>query len=119
MLANRVVDAEPMLAAEAVQLVGLPIKVTDDKKTPYTVISYQAIYKRRGVTEEEVNGETKVKPTMTNASERFKTTPLPPIWVKTLTEQLRAGEELMLFDIVVKDAQGRMLFAPDIKLKIK
>jgi len=116
---NRTDTTGLMLAEEAVQLIGLPIKVTDDKKTVYSMVSYQAMYKRRGVTEEDVNGEVKVKPIMTSVSDRFKTTPLPPIWVSTIKEQLRAGEEVLFFDIVVKDAQGRMMFAPDIKIKIK
>jgi hypothetical protein len=76
------------------------------------------MYKKRGVTEsEDMSGKT--APTFTTVIDNFKTTPLSPIWIKTLTEQLKIGEELYFFDIVVKDAQGRLMFAPDLRIKVK
>ena len=110
-------DSVTVLLEEAVQLVKLPLKVTDDKKNVYTISSYQAMYKRKGVTEDEASG--KVTPTVNPVIDNFKTTPLSPIWIKILTEQLRAGEELYFFDIVVKDSQGRLMFAPELKIKVK
>jgi hypothetical protein len=111
-------DSNSVLLEEALQLIKLPLRVTDDKKNIYTISSYQAMYKRRGVTEaEDMSGKT--SPTTTTTIANFKTTPLSPIWIKTLTEQLRIGEELYFFDIVVKDAQGRLMFAPELKIKIK
>jgi hypothetical protein len=118
MLGNRA-DTGALFVEEAIQLVGLPLKVIDDKKVQFPIVSYQAMYRRRGVTEEEVNGEVKIKPVMTNVSAIFKTTPLPANWITTIKEQLRAGEELLFFDIVVKDAKGKLFFASDIKLTIK
>ena len=32
---------------------------------------------------------------------------------------MRAGEELYFFDIVAKDAQGRLMFAPELRIKVK
>lgn len=111
-------DSATVAVEEALQLVKLPLKVTDDKKNVYSISSYQAIYKRRAVTEdEELNG--KVTPVVNTVIDLFKTTPLSPIWIKILTEQLRTGEEIDFFDIVVKDAQGRLMFAPDLKIKVK
>jgi hypothetical protein len=110
-------DSAVVFREEALQLINLPLKVTDDKKNVYTLTSYQAIYKRRGVTEDEASG--KVTPVVNTVIANFKTTPLSPIWIKILTEQLRAGEELDFFDIVVKDAQGRLMFAPELKIKVK
>jgi len=111
-------DSVSVVLEEALQLIKLPLRVSDDKKNIYTVSSYQAMYKRRGVTEaEDMSGKT--SPTTTTTIANFKTTPLSPIWIKTLTEQLRIGEELYFFDIVVKDAQGRLMFAPELKIKIK
>jgi hypothetical protein len=111
-------DTATVYVEEALQLVRLPLKVTDDKKNVYTVSSYQAMYKRRAVTEDdEMSG--KVTPVMSNVSDVFRTTPLPPLWIKTLSEQIRKGEELHFFDIIVKDAQGRLMYAPDLHIKIK
>jgi hypothetical protein len=110
-------DSVTVLLEEAKQLINLPLTVTDDKKNVYTIASYQAMYKRKGVTEDEQTG--KAMPTTSTVIENFKTTPLSPIWIKILTEQLRAGEEIYFFDIVVKDAQGRLMFAPELKIKVK
>lgn len=111
-------DSAAVALEEALQLIRLPLKITDDKKNVYTVSSYQAMYKRRGVTEaEDMSGKT--FPTTTTTIANFKTTPLSPIWIKTLSETLRNGEELYFFDIVVKDAQGRLMFAPDLRIKVK
>ena len=110
-------DSATVVLEEAVQLIKLPLKVTDDKKNVYTVSSYQAMYKRRAVTEDEKTG--KALPITSTVIENFRTTPLSPIWIKILTEQLRTGEEIDFFDIVVKDAQGRLMFAPELKIKIK
>ena len=110
-------DTASVYREEAIQLVTLPLKVTDAKKNVYTISSYQFMYKRRGVTEDEQTG--KVSPIMSSASDLFRQTPLPPLWVKIITEQIRTGEELYFFDIVAKDAQGRLMFAPELKIKIK
>lgn len=111
------VDTATVYLEEAVQLVKLPLKITDDKKGVYTISSYRAMYKRRAVTEDEQTG--KVSPVMSNVSDLFRTTPLSPIWIKTLTEQMRAGEEIYFYDIVAKDSQGRLMFAPELRIKIK
>ena len=111
-------DSVTVVLEEALQLVKLPLRVTDDKKNVYTIASYQAMYKRRAVTEdEEMTG--KVTPVVNTVIDNFKTTPLSPIWIKILTQQLRIGEELYFFDIVVKDAKGRLMFAPDLRIKVK
>lgn len=117
MLGNRSDSINILTVDEALQLIQLPIKVTDDKKNVYSITSYQALYKRKAVTEDEKSG--RVSPVVSSVSEMFKTTPLSSIWINTISEQLRAGEELYFFDIVVKDAQGRLMFAPDIRLKIR
>jgi hypothetical protein len=111
-------DSAAVFREEALQLVALPLKVTDAQKNVYTITSYQAMYKKRGVTEDEdMSGKT--APTTSTVIDKFKTTPLPPIWVKNLTETLRIGEELYFFDIVVKDAQGRLMFAPSLSIIVK
>jgi hypothetical protein len=110
-------DSGTVYVEEALQLVNLPLRITDDKKTAYAISSYQVLYKRKGVTEDEGTG--KVTPVMSNVTDIFRQTPLPPFWKKILTEQLKPGEELYFFDIVAKDAQGHLMFAPDLRLKIK
>lgn len=110
-------DSATVFLEEALQLVNLPLRVTDDKKTVYTISSYQVMYKRKAVTEDEETG--KVSQITSNVADRFNETPLPKLWKNILTEQMKPGEELFFFDIVAKDAQGRLMFAPDLSIKIK
>jgi len=110
-------DSVVVAVEEARQLVNLPLSITDDKKAVYSISSYQLIYTRRAVTENEETG--KVTPTTSSVANLFRQTPLPELWKKNIIEQLRPGEELFFFDIIAKDAQGRLMFAPDLKIKIK
>jgi hypothetical protein len=102
---------------ETIQLVNQRLTITDDKKLSYTISSYQCLYKRKGVTENEETG--KVSPVTSTVNSVFKTTPLSAIWIKTISEQLKAGEELFFYDIVVKNAEGRLMFAPNLKLLVQ
>ncbi len=110
-------DSAIVAVEEARQLITLPLKITDDKKGLYTISSYQLMYKRRAVTEDEQTG--KVSPTTSNVASLFRETPVPGLWKKIITEQLMPGEELYFFDIIAKDAEGRLMFAPDLKIKTK
>ena len=110
-------DSVTVFREEAVQLVTLPLRVTDEKKNVYTISSYRFMYRRRAVTEDEATG--KVTPIVSNVSDLFRETPLPARWKNIIVEQIRAGEELYFFDIIAKDAQGRLMFAPTLSIKIK
>lgn len=110
-------DSATISVGEALQIILLPLVITDDKKNPYTISSYQLMYKRRAVTEDEKTG--KVTPTTSSVANLFRQTPLPELWKKNITEQLKPGEELFFFDIIAKDAQGMLMFAPDLKIKTK
>ena len=75
------------------------------------------MYKKRAVTEDEGTG--KVSPTTSSVAQLFRETPVTTLWQNILSEQLKPGDELYFFDIIVKDTQGRLMFAPDLKIKIK
>jgi hypothetical protein len=110
-------DSATVSVEEALQLVKLPLKITDDKKSPYSISSYQLMYRRRAVTEDEETG--KVSPTTSNVAQLFRETPMTEFWKASLTEQLKRGDELYFFDIIAKDALGRLMFAPDLKIKVQ
>ena len=97
-------DSVSITMAEAEKSVGQELKIFDDKKGVYTVSSYQFLYKKKGVTENEETG--KVSPTTTIVSQRFKTTPLPQVWIDNVRQEVKSGEELYFFDVIAKDAQG-------------
>lgn len=114
-------DSVTITVAEAEQLVAGTLKIFDDKKGIYTVSSYQLAYRKIGVTEEEPTEDDKpgkVTPTYTLTSALFKTTPLPAMWVQQLKEQVKPGDELWFFAVIAKDAQGRVMYAPDLKFRI-
>ena len=89
----------------------------DAKNNVFTVTSYQFLYKKRVVTEDEKTG--KVSPATSISSDRFTTSPLPPLWVKTVKERINTGEEIIFFDIIAKDSQDRIMYAPNLKLLVK
>lgn len=110
-------DSAVITTSEAENIIALPIKVSDSKKTAYTISSYQFLYKKKVVTEDEATG--KVSGTTSIVSDHFKASPLPLQWINIIREQLKSREELYFFDIIVKDAQGRLSFAPNLKIIVQ
>lgn len=102
---------------EANQLVNLPLKIVDDKNIAYTISSYQFLYKKKSVVENEETGRKDV--VFTNTASLFKVTPLPQVWKENISGALQKGEEIYFFDIIVNDKQGRKFFAPDVKIIVK
>ena len=104
-------------AEQAKQLITQPLTIKDDKNVEYKLSSYQFSYKRIGVTEDEETG--KVSPQTNIAADRFTVTPLPEIWQSNIKEFLHTGEELFFFDVIVFDKQGKLFFAPELKITIQ
>ncbi|MEO7523291.1 MAG: hypothetical protein ABIT58_04315 [Ferruginibacter sp.] len=109
-------DSVSVSADEAVRIIGMSLKINDDKQNKYSVSSYQFLYRKKGVTEDE-KGEP--KPTTTISSDRFKISPLPDLWVNLIKTQVTAGEEFYFFDVIAKDSQGRVMYAPNLKITIR
>ena len=102
---------------EANQLVNLPLKIVDEKNITYTISSYQFMYRKRSVVEDEETGKRQT--VFTNTADLFKATPLPKVWQDNISGGLQKGEELYFFDIIVNDKQGRKFFAPGVKIIVK
>jgi len=110
-------DSSFISVEQAEAIISMPLKIADAKNNQYSISSYQFIYKQRVVTEDEQTG--KMSPTTSISSDRFKTTPLPELWINTIRDELKSGEELFFFDIIVKDTQGRVMYAPDLKIIVQ
>jgi hypothetical protein len=82
-------------AEEGKRIIINPLRVADDKNTSYKISSYQFAYKRQGVTENEETGE--VSPASDMVAQRFTESPLPDVY----------------------DKQGRLFFAPELKITIQ
>jgi hypothetical protein len=98
-------------------IIGLPLKVVDAKNAVYAISSYQFLYKKIVVSEDENTG--KAYNTTTVKSALFKASPLPTIWLNAVREILRPREELIFFDVIVKDDKGRVMYAPNLKLIVR
>ncbi|MEO7265278.1 MAG: hypothetical protein ABIW38_10215 [Ferruginibacter sp.] len=110
-------DSSGIAVADAERMIALPLLIQDAKKYNYSISSYQFMYMKKGVTEDEQTG--KVTPVTSAVSNIFKTTPLSPIWIKSIQEQVKPGDELFFFDIIVKDAAGKLHYAPTLRLIVK
>ena len=72
---------------------------------------------KKTVTEDEQTG--KVSPATSMVADRFTATPLPGLWINKIREELKAGEELYFFDVIAKDAKGRVMYASSLKIMIQ
>jgi hypothetical protein len=113
---GRNVNGASVTIEEADQLINLPLKITDDKNGSYTISSYQFLYKKKSVIENEQTGKKEV--VFTTVADHFKSSPLPDIWKNNLAGHFQKGEELYYFDILVTDKLNRKFFAPELKIKI-
>lgn len=102
---------------EGNQLIGLPLKIVDDKNNAYTISSYQFLYKQKSYIQNDETGKKEV--VFTIEANSFDSTPLPKVWIDNIKGRLQPDEQLYFFDIVVKDKQGRIFFAPELKITIK
>lgn len=110
-------DSVTISYLEMKRIAGFPLVVTDSANKKYRISSYQVMYRRLGVTENEKTG--KISPTYTFASGRFTETPLPPIWVTSIKEDCKPTEHIHFFDIIVRDEQNRLMFAKDLFIKLR
>ena len=108
-------DSASISVNEALELLSIPLKIIDAKKNEYVISSYQFLYRKLGIIEIDETGRT--MPTTTISAQLFRTTPLSDIWIKSIREQLKAGEELYYYDIVAKDNQGHLFFAPTLSIR--
>lgn len=98
-------------------LASAPLIVTDSANKKYQITSFQVMYRRLGVTENEKT--RKVMPAYTFANARFSQNTLSELWQKTIREECKPTESIRFFDIIVKDESGRLMFANELLLKLR
>ena len=108
-------DMLPLVIADSI--IGLPLKITDEKNKVYEISSYEFLYRKNVMSEDEDTMKT-YKTTTARAS-LFKATPLTDKWLVFVREELKQGEELHFFNVIAKDGKGNVMYAPDLKLTIK
>jgi hypothetical protein len=104
-------------AQTAQTIIAEPLKIFDANGKAYEISSYEFLYRQIVTSEDENTGKPylskSVKATL------FKTIPIKDTWINLIRENVRPGEELMFFAIIVKDGKGNVMYAPDLKLLIK
>ena len=108
-------DSLGLPSGEVEKIIGLPLRIVDVNKNVYTVSSYQFLYRKLVVSETE---DGKAIPATSVSSQLFTASPLPAIWVSTVRDQVKKGEELFFFDVIVKDNLGHVMYAPNLKITV-
>jgi hypothetical protein len=110
-------DSMSISPAQVEAVIGEMLKVVTVKNESYQVTSYQFLYRKIVTSEDETTG----KPYLTTSvkSSLFKISPLPKMWLDAIRELPRPGEEIIFFDVIAKDKEGRYMYAPNLKLSIK
>lgn len=107
-------DSAKLAVSDIQKITAQKLSITDFAGNNYEISSYQFLYKRVAYVEDEKTGKPRLTSTMVSAL--FRSSPLPPIWIKQITEELKPGEELYYFDVFVKDSKGRILAAPNLRI---
>jgi hypothetical protein len=108
-------DSSKAPVAQAKAILGQRLTIQDEKgKKTYAIQSYQFLYRKRVVTEDEAGNPQPA--TSLLAKQFYNGDSLPAAWVATMREEMLAGEELYFFDIIVKDDKGRIMYAPTLKI---
>jgi hypothetical protein len=108
---------DSIYAVVADSVIGMKLTIRDDKNKVYEVSSYEFLYRKFVTSEDEATG--KAYRTSHVRSQLFKATPLKKTWLDFVREDLKAGEELHFFAVIVKDGKGNVMYAPDLKLTVK
>src|SRR5690606_7119693 len=104
-------DSLGLPVEEIKKIIDKKLIITDGTPLKYEISSYQILYTRNAFTEDEQGNPI---PTKSLASARFRSSPIPDLWIKIIREDIRKGEEIYFFDIIVKDEKGRIMYAPDL-----
>lgn len=107
-------DSVTLPILDVSSLIAMPLKVYDMKGNELIITYYQCYYKRKEFIENEETG--KFTPVSTMAADHFTVTPLPKVWITNISEQLKSGEEICFFDIIVKTKNGEVTYAPNLKI---
>lgn len=98
-------------------IVDSAVWVIDIKKNRYNIARFIILYKSKDRYEDEQSGEVKTR--FNTNSVQIRNSPiLTEQWRKYLYENIKAGDELIITDLIVRDKQGNFFRAPDVKLVV-
>lgn len=99
-------------------MIDTAIWVIDDQKQRYTVRSFRVNYFSNDQYEDETTGKLKTRRNLLSKEFR-ETNMLSDLWNQSIYESLKPKDEILIDLISVKDKQGRIFYAPDIKISVQ
>lgn len=99
-------------------MIDTAIWVMDEQKQPYTVRSFRVNYFSNDQYEDETTGKMKTRRNLLSKEFR-ETNMLSDLWKQSIYESLKPKDEILIDLLSVKDKQGRIFYAPDIKISVQ
>lgn len=101
-----------------ISLLDSSLKIYAEKKEKLPVAKALLVYRSKDYYEDESSGTLKTRYNSYSYNFRYNDR-LPETWKKFLKENLKPGDQLHFADIHVKNQNGYLFTAPDIKIMIE
>jgi hypothetical protein len=94
-----------------------PLKVTDDKGTEYTITRFRFSYRQNSAFQDSSGNIVRNSQLFTR--DYFNTNLVDSTWSRIISFELQPGEAFTVDGVVVKDAKGAKMLAPNLELTIQ
>ena len=94
-----------------------PLKVTDDKGTVFTITRFRFSYKQNSAFQDSTGNV--VRTSQLFSRDYYNTDVIDSTWSKIISFELQPGEAFVIDNVVVKDAKGAKMLAPNLELDIQ
>lgn len=103
---------------EVNRFIDSTLVVKDEKNFTYPVARFTAGYKFTSSYEDEETGEKKTTNDF-RSQEYTDDNHMSELWRQSIKDNIRAGDELILFNIMVRMKNGKKMLVPQISFKVK
>jgi hypothetical protein len=100
------------------RLVDSSVTVITDKKEKLKISRAIFIYRSKDYAEDEKTGEVKIRYNSTAYNFR-NTDQLTAQWKRTLRENIKPGDQIVIADIIVRDSKDQIFNAGDIRIIVE
>jgi len=99
-------------------IIDSPVVVKDEKGIAYPVARFTAGYKFTSSYEDEDSGEKKTTSDF-RSQEYTDDNKMSELWRQSVKDNVKAGDEMLLFNVLVRLKNGKKMMVPQISFKIK
>ena len=104
--------------AEFIHIIDSPVVVKDEKGVTYPISRFTVGYKFSSTYEDEDSGEKKTTSDF-RSQEYTDENRMSELWRQSVKDNVRTGDELLLFNVLVRLKNGKKMMVPQISFKIK